>query len=104
VFIFVNTSFSFIPSIKLSIRSSTWFIYDDRSPPDVLPERGQTPQYYFEFGKFAIMRRNLSIFISIKLPITPHNVRYKVFKILAFPVPVNESITYFLNLFLIIQK
>jgi hypothetical protein len=31
--IFVNTSFSFIPSIKLSIRSSTWFIYDDRSPP-----------------------------------------------------------------------
>jgi hypothetical protein len=37
------------------------------------------------------MRRNLSIFISVKLPITPHNVRYKVFKILAFPVPVNES-------------
>jgi hypothetical protein len=51
----------------------------------------QTPQYYFEFGKFGIMRRNLSIFISVKLTITPHNVRYKVFKILTFPVPVNES-------------
>ena len=51
----------------------------------------QTPQYYYEFGKFSIMRRNLSIFISVKLTITPHNVRYKVFKILAFPVPVNVS-------------
>ena len=59
----------------------------------------QTPQYYYEFGKFAIMRRNLSIFISVKLPITPHNVRYKVFKILAFPVPVNESSPHATQLF-----
>jgi hypothetical protein len=53
------------------------------------PVLRQTPQYYYEFGKFSIMRRNLSIFISVKLPITPHNVRYKVYK--AFSVPVNES-------------
>ena len=59
----------------------------------------QTPQYYYEFGKFSIMRRNLSIFISVKLPITPHNVRYKVFKILAFPVPVNESSPHATQLF-----
>jgi hypothetical protein len=26
----------------------------------------QTPQYYYEFGIFSIMRRNLSIFISVK--------------------------------------
>ena len=45
------------------------------------------------------MRRNLSIFISVKLPITPHNVRYKVFKILAFPVPVNESSPHATQLF-----
>jgi hypothetical protein len=59
----------------------------------------QTPQYYYEFGKFSIMRRNLSIFISVKLTITPHNVRYKVFKILAFPVPVNESSPHATQLF-----
>ena len=59
----------------------------------------QTPQYYYEFGKFSIMRRNLSIFISVKLPITPHNVRYNVFKILVFPVPVNESSPHATQLF-----
>lgn len=59
----------------------------------------QTPQYYYEFGKFSIMRRNLSIFISVKLPITPHNVIHKVFKILAFPVPVNESSPHATQLF-----
>ena len=59
----------------------------------------QTPQYYYEFGKFSIMRRNLSIFISVKLTITPHNVRHKVFKILAFPVPVNESSPHATQLF-----
>jgi hypothetical protein len=59
----------------------------------------QTPQYYYEFGKVSLMRRNLSIFISVKLPITPHNVRYKVFKILAFPVPVNESSPHATQLF-----
>lgn len=45
------------------------------------------------------MRRNLSIFISVKLPNTPHNVKYKVFKILVFPVPVNESSPHATQLF-----
>ena len=45
------------------------------------------------------MRRNLSIFISFKLTITPHNVRYKVFKILAFTFPVNESSPHATQLF-----
>ena len=45
------------------------------------------------------MRRNLSIFISFKLTITPHNVRYKVFKILTFTFPVNESSPHATQLF-----
>ena len=45
------------------------------------------------------MRRNLSIFISVKLTITPHNVRYKVFKNLTFPALVNESSPHATQLF-----
>lgn len=51
----------------------------------------QNPQYYYEFGQFTVTRRNNSLFVAMKFPICSQNVLYKAYKILSYPVPINDT-------------
>ena len=51
----------------------------------------QSPQYYYKYGSFTVTRRSHSVFISLKFPITFHKEPFKLYKILSFPVPINDT-------------
>ena len=51
----------------------------------------QSPQYYYKYGSFTVIRRNHSVFISLEFPITFHKEPFKLYKILSFSVPINDT-------------
>ena len=51
----------------------------------------QQPHYYYEYGQFTLARKNLSLFISLKFP--PHYFIFDAYKVLSFPVPLNQTST-----------
>lgn len=51
----------------------------------------QSPQYYYKYGSFTVTRGSHSVFISLKFPITFHKDPFKLYKILSFPLPINDT-------------
>ena len=52
----------------------------------------QSPHYYYKYGSFTVIRKNHSVFISLKFPITFHKEPFKFYKILfLFSVPINDT-------------
>lgn len=49
------------------------------------------PAYYYKFAKFTMMRNNSVLYLSVKFPLASYERSFSAYKVLSFPVPINNS-------------
>lgn len=49
------------------------------------------PAYYYKFAKFTMMRNNSVLYLSVKFPLATYERSFSAYKVLSFPVPINNS-------------
>lgn len=49
------------------------------------------PAYYCKFAKFTMMRNNSVLYLSVQFPLATYDKSFSRYKVLSFPVPINNS-------------
>lgn len=49
------------------------------------------PQYYYQFAKFTMLRNESVMYIAIRFPLATYEQSFSAYKVMSFPVPINDS-------------
>lgn len=49
------------------------------------------PAYYYKFAKFTMMRNTSVLYLSVQFPLATYKNSFSTYKVLSFPVPINNS-------------
>lgn len=49
------------------------------------------PRYYYQFAKFTMLRNESVMYIAIRFPLATYEQSFSAYKVMSFPVPINDS-------------
>lgn len=48
-------------------------------------------RYYYQFAKFTMLRNESVMYIAIRFPVATYEQSFSAYKVMSFPVPINDS-------------